>query len=238
MVTSFTFRVTGTQWVPGTDRVPSTRRMTGIYRQAGLLAATALLLAGCAAQSTRMMSLAGPTASGGGAATQVIPANPYVGSPSAAGVAIALTVTGDCQSSNKDAADRNAFRCFIEQTDPDGGNIEDPCFAPPAGGNDGSLLCLSSPDARTGVRVVPSAPPDADAPAADADPWYVQLSDGTRCGLMGGATDELDGLRLNYECLDGSYLYGDPRHTAPYWTISRRAGAAAASQVQIARAWM
>jgi hypothetical protein len=204
-------------------------------RAVGVLAAIALLLAGCGTQSSRIISLDGVALAGSGAGTVVIPVNPHDSATTS--VTITLTTTGSCQPSNRNAGNGNAFRCFIDEADPDGGNVEDPCFAPSGGPAGGSLLCLDSPDARTAVKVMPSDPPESHA-TPDADPWYLQLDDGTRCGVLGGATDEFNGLRLNYACPDGSQLYGEPIRSAPFWTISRRAkDAAGFTQARITRAW-
>ncbi|MEV4757358.1 hypothetical protein AB0J86_19885 [Micromonospora sp. NPDC049559] len=202
-------------------------------RAGGLLAVAVLLLGGCSTPAGRLRVLAGAA---GGPGTELLQVNPYDAAGAAAGIKVVLEATGNCQSSNSDASNRNAFRCFIDQTDPSGGNIEDPCFAPPSDAGDGSLLCLTDPQAHSAVRVIPSQRPQPSA-IANADPWYLQLEDGTLCALADGATDELDGMRLNYSCVDDSYLYGDPDRGTPIWTIARKTDATPLGPARIARAW-
>ena len=52
-----------------------------------------------------------------------------------------------------------------------------------------------------------------------ANPWALDLTDGTECVFSHGAEDNVDGLRPNYECSDGRYVFGDPDETRSGWMV-------------------
>jgi hypothetical protein len=171
-------------------------------------------------------------------ATDVVLYDPFEADGVTPRLPVSLATTGTCQRSLAD--DRpDAYRCFIDKADPDGANIEDPCFAGP--NNPPFLLCADDPRDPTVVRVTPTQP----LPAAALDgpdpttglPWTLVLTNGDRCGILTGGTNLVAGLRLNYECTDGDDLYGDPNRSTPLWRVYFTAnGASNLHQVQIAEA--
>jgi hypothetical protein len=115
--------------------------------------------------------------------------------------------------------ERQRVALFLDQPAADGGTIADPCFAGPADGT-GTLLCLQAPEATTALQVTPDGPVNTPpTPLPNALPWYIELSNGQRCGMLGGATGLVNGMRLNYGCRDGT-LFGDPDRSSPVWTIA------------------
>lgn len=171
-------------------------------------------------------------------ATDVVLYDPFEADGVTPRLPVSLATTGTCQGSLAD--DRpDAYRCFIDKAEPDGANIEDPCFAGP--NNPPFLLCAHDPRDPTVVGVTPTQP----LPAAALDgpdpttglPWTLVLTDGDRCGILTGGTNLVAGLRLNYECTDGGDVYGDPNRSTLLWRVYFTAnGASNLHQVQIAEA--
>jgi hypothetical protein len=90
--------------------------------------------------------------------------------------------------------------------------------------------------------------PDEPAPAPDerADvvidpleiPWALELANGSRCGLLTGATAVLAGQRINYGCDDGGLVIGEVDRSAAMWTVAYLAdGASATDLVDVVTAW-
>lgn len=99
---------------------------------------------------------------------------------------------------------------------------------PPASGPGGG------PDAQD------AAPAEAAAEAIDPReiPWALELANGTRCGLLTGATAVLAGQRINYGCEDGGFVLGEVDHALPMWTVTYLAeGASATDLVDVVTAW-
>lgn len=94
----------------------------------------------------------------------------------------------------------DAVRCYGEKY------IYDPCFV-----SDGGAVCPDSPwgDIYTWVEVEGDGPVGISV-RASGDPWGIELLDGTRCQLLGGATTSRKGLRYNYDCDSGILLWGSP----------------------------
>lgn len=119
-------------------------------------------------------------------------------------------IASDCQESNiSDRAD--AFRCFAES-----GDIYDPCFWETVG-----LICPDSPWSKVyALGVTDSNPPIEIKAEAVGLPWGIELVNGLQCSQMGGGTDAIGNLRMNYACDDDStYLWGDPDRLNAAWTI-------------------
>ena len=153
----------------------------------------------------------------------------------AAGSKIVFTSTGNCQGSDVDQRP-DAYRCFLDHNEPNGGNIADPCFSGP--GFD-YLLCPSDAAGKTLVRVNAAVTPvntGSFNPAA-VDPWQIELTDGQDCVLESGATTTVAGMRANYSCDNGGWLYGSADRAGTVWTIFYAApNSTSLTQVEIARA--
>ena len=50
-------------------------------------------------------------------------------------------------------------------------------------------------------------------------PWAIVTEDRRKCTFLTGATAPMGGQRINYGCIDGSLLIGDPNTRDPLWTI-------------------
>ncbi len=107
----------------------------------------------------------------------------------------------------------SARRCFS------GNNIIDPCFLDPF--DEDRAVCVSSPQAKTGIRMRGMS--DADDGTGGSSNrrqlWALDLRNGRQCGFLSGATSGRRGMRLNYGCENGAFLWGKPRRNTRFWTI-------------------
>jgi hypothetical protein len=160
-------------------------------------------------------------------ATQILTYTPYVDDKPRPGLVI--TATDSSMDSALDPLDCTAvshdlepLRCISPN-----GPIYDPCF-PNREGN--SCLFVASPTATDAVRVLlgpptapqqpqPSASPNSWPGYSAADPWALDLTDGTECVFEHGAEDDVGGLRPNYRCSDGRFVFGNPDETISGWSV-------------------
>ncbi|HYB44706.1 MAG TPA: hypothetical protein VEL75_23220 [Candidatus Methylomirabilis sp.] len=155
-----------------------------------------------------------------------------------AGVSVAERVSGECFASSIASAGRpDAWRCTA------GNRILDPCFEGFEGGQL-RLACARSPWSAEVTVLTPTAEPKrAEANTlslASALPWALELSDGSRCTLLTGATSAAAGLRVNYGCEGGGrYVIGEPDRSAARWRVFSWSPAReiAARQVEVLVAW-
>lgn len=122
------------------------------------------------------------------------------------------TRTGDNCTGSFINGQLTAYRCFS------GHFIYDPCFLSPS--EDGSVLCVESPWATTGVRLTGAAleyPPTRTRKVI----WAIQLANGSRCVYASGAGSVRGQRRLNYYCTGHvkRYLWGLPNRNHATWTI-------------------
>ena len=134
------------------------------------------------------------------------------------GVQVAGRVSGTCfAASIADQGRPDAWRCESRN------RIMDPCFQ----GTQGSrviLACLNDPwNLRLTVLTPDKELPRAQANKADlhgALPWALELSNGTRCVFLTGATTAVAGMRANYGCVGGRMsIVGDIDRTLPLWRV-------------------
>jgi len=159
--------------------------------------------------------------------------------PNGASVVRTHPRAGYCGSGSETAARRDAWRCFS------GNLVLDPCFS--FNRHSSSVVCPSSPSGRTGIRVrltsrLPVGFQNAPAPSTRAQPWALELTDGRRAVFASGASDSIEGMRLNYffgrSVEEG--LWGYPDRSSQPWTIlvAPFGATALSARVAIRRAWM
>jgi len=126
-------------------------------------------------------------------------------------------VRGSCFSGSSAVRRSDAFRCTTAAS-----RLFDPCFLDPA--DPDTLACVI--DVFTGDlalltldRPLPRNPGGAPPGDPSVEPWAIEVASGARCGLVTGATAAIDGLRANYECSDGSWLWGLPDRSEQPWSI-------------------
>lgn len=118
---------------------------------------------------------------------------------------------GYCFTSSLATTDRNAYRCF------EGNAIQDPCFA--ATPNSGSVACFVDPWSKVTLLKLTRKLPRNTNTGDDALPWAIVTTNGLRCVFLTGATAPMGGQRINYGCVGGAYLLGEPDQKPSLWTI-------------------
>ena len=119
---------------------------------------------------------------------------------------------GYCWTASLATQAPDAFRCM------QGNAIHDPCFAPPR--NRTVVACFIDPwHAVTVLTLDRPLPRHGPAISGPLLPWAIILMDGRRCTFLTGATAAMGGQRINYGCIGGSLLIGDPNTGPPLWTI-------------------
>ena len=105
-------------------------------------------------------------------------------------------------------------------------------------------LCIDDPLKREAVKITIAGDRDEPSvggtasPSAGHDPWFIQLADGRGCGMNGGATYVVAGMRAAYGCADKSVLFGSPDQSGQIWTIHvQAAGSSAITTQEIAAVW-
>jgi hypothetical protein len=162
---------------------------------------------------------------------------PFNGGGLAAGVNIGKSGEGYCWEGSIADTRPDAWRCFL------GNFILDPCFSNEAG-TSVFVLCADSPWSSvtklTLTKVLPRslANPEASDPT-NGRPWGLELTDGTQCVGLTGATGAIAGLGIAYGCKGEGVLAGEPRRRSATWTIFYGSSfkASSLSERPIAEAW-
>jgi hypothetical protein len=108
-----------------------------------------------------------------------------------------------------------AYRCMTA-----GSLIFEPCFAAaPAGGSE-RVFCPLAPWRRAVADLRISGYPDV-TPDTSYHGIYqgLTVADGRHCQFMQGATDVVDGKRVNYACPRNRFLIGNPSRRTRNWRI-------------------
>jgi hypothetical protein len=181
-------------------------------------------------------------------ATEILTYTPYVDDSPQPGLVITSTdssMDSTDPSSNCTAVahDLGPLRCIS----PDG-PIYDPCF-PNVEGT--SCLFVASPEATDAVRVLlgpptlaqpsqPAVSPNLAPGESIAHPWALFLTDGTTCVFEHGAEDDVGGLRPNYRCSDGRFVFGDPDESRSGWLVQLGASQSGplTKQIGVSEAWV
>jgi len=137
------------------------------------------------------------------------------------------SVSGYCWTGSLAAPRNDAWRCFV------GNGIYDPCFSSTAA--PGVVLCpnyeLTSDIQIRLTRPLPLKQADHGTASVHGHPWLIELETFTvpnggspRCEISTGATNVIDGTRLNYFCTGGGAfatmgLWGFPKRQQGTWVI-------------------
>jgi hypothetical protein len=146
--------------------------------------------------------------------------------------------SGRCFTASLTAERRDAWRCSTKSL------IYDPCFS--SSQAPGIVLCPDAPWAGTGVQItltggLPRRFGAGGAPSTRLPPWALELFDGRRCLLASGATNVIEGQRLNYFCgRRRDALWGFPDRSSQPWTILSASPSASAltQRSSVHNAWM
>jgi hypothetical protein len=128
------------------------------------------------------------------------------------GLSVTQGGAGECMTGSYIVV--GAYRCFA------GNRIYSVCYLDEGDPESSSLLCVSSPWARSAVRLTfDESPNGGDSARPGGLPWALELRSGTRCVWVGGATTVVEGRRLNYGCFNGRVLFGSPDTSRSTWRI-------------------
>ncbi len=168
-------------------------------------------------------------------ATQTIFYTPFSGNHIAKNLIVDSEVSGSCWEGSMASGGRaDAWRCMT------GNDIHDPCYTSTSKGRE--VVCGDPLSQHVTVIKLTSPLPTSLANQGSGTrdlPSALELGDGTRCGMITGASDVVDGMRLNYACIgDMDSVYGDPDRSASPWAVHVRSkGSAALHRVNVRIAW-
>lgn len=136
------------------------------------------------------------------------------------------SLTGYCWTGSLTADRDDAWRCLV------GNGLYDPCFSSAAA--PAVVLCpnykLTTDIEIHLTRPLPLKQADRGGPSVHIQPWLIELEASTvpnvgppRCEFSSGATNVIDGKRLNYFCTGGAFstmgLWGFPNREMSEWFI-------------------
>ena len=186
----------------------------GTARIAHLLGALALLLGGCAGAPA---SIQGRPA-GSPEPTQLRVFQAWQSDGRLAEGLRAASIESDLTCDAATVAD-GALRCLF------GSSLRQPCFVSPQDRR--SVACISSPwepDAVVGALAQPVAGAALrGTEVTKGRMWAAELDEDIRCRFTTGATQVVQGRRLDYTCGAGAG-WGDPDRSHPAWTLAYARG--------------
>ena len=167
-----------------------------------LLAAFAFGVVGAA---TLQVALGAPS-------TKVVMYAPFGSGGLHPGYTVASKVHGACWTGSIASQRPDAWRCMVSNS------IYDPCFSNAALS---SVACPSDAFSKSVVLIVLDKPIPVKErnEGGAASPWAVLLSNGARCYMATGATGEVAGMRLNYECSSKGWVLGNPDKSKRPWQV-------------------
>ena len=125
--------------------------------------------------------------------------------------------SGYCFTGSLAANRRDAWRCLV------GNFLYDPCISSATA--PGVVICPNR-QVNGGIRIrltrpLPRQFANRNAPSLANRPWNIQLANGRHCVYSSGASNVIQGIRLNYFCGPalGYGLWGVPNRRAQPWTI-------------------
>jgi hypothetical protein len=167
--------------------------------RAALIALVALATVGCGTDASTGATQAATTTpaatAGGGAPTAVLHVTPVSANGRlSTGFSVSARRSGSCLPGS--AAIGAAYRCSSKST------ILDPCFPGRDARDRSRVYCLAAPYAHQvvalSVRRIPKLPKGTKLERKT--PWGIQLADGTRCLVVQGAADMVDGKPVGWTC--------------------------------------
>jgi hypothetical protein len=155
--------------------------------------------------------------SASGYVTAVKVYSPFDGKQLAKNLVVDSKVSGSCWTGSIAMSGRSdAWRCMV------GNDISDPCYAGYLS-TDHVAVCGGPFSLRVVVikLTAPLSASDANQPTGTrGDPSALELGDGSRCEMITGATNAVDGMRLNYGCYGNKEsVYGDPDRSSTPWKV-------------------
>jgi hypothetical protein len=156
----------------------------------------------CAAASVCAGALAAPS-------TRIVLFAPFGPGGLSPTYKVTSKVHGACWTGSIASQRPDAWRCMVSNS------IYDPCFSNAALS---SVACASDAFSKSVVLITLEKPiPTKERNTGKASPWALQLANGARCYLATGATSEVAGMRLNYECSTKGWILGTPDRSKRPW---------------------
>jgi hypothetical protein len=152
----------------------------------------------------------------GASKTSVTVFSPWSADGLRAGFTVTQKASGSCWTHSLLSDRADAWRCF------EGSDILDPCFA--RAPQTRTLACAASPFSHRLISLSLKKPLTGDQNATTrwlqpkGEPWGLKLKNGDTCVFVTGATDAVEGERLNYACRKTGWIIGAPDRSAPIWT--------------------
>jgi hypothetical protein len=147
----------------------------------------------------------------GAQATKVVMYAPFGSSGLHPGYTVTSKVHGECWTGSIASQRPDAWRCMVSNS------IYDPCFSNAALS---SVACPSDAFSKNVVLIALDKPiPVHDRNTGKPSPWALLLNNGARCYMATGATGEVAGMRLNYECSSKGWILGDPDKSKRPWQV-------------------
>ncbi len=141
--------------------------------------------------------------------TKVVLFAPFGSGGLHAGYKVTSKVHGACWTGSIASQRPDAWRCMVANS------IYDPCFSNAALT---TVACSNDPFSKSIVLIALDKPiPTHERNTGKPSAWALLLSNGARCFLATGATGEVGGLRLNYECSTNGWVLGAPDPSKRPW---------------------
>ncbi len=143
--------------------------------------------------------------------TKVVMFAPFGSGGLHAGYKVTSKVHGACWTGSIASQRPDAWRCMVANS------IYDPCFSNAALS---TAACSNDPFSKSIVLIALDKPiPTHERNTGKPSAWALLLSNGARCFLATGATGEVGGLRLNYECSTNGWVLGTPDPSKRPWQV-------------------
>ncbi|MBV9333996.1 MAG: chromate efflux transporter [Candidatus Eremiobacteraeota bacterium] len=150
------------------------------------------------------------------ASTNVLIVQPWSHGQLRSGFTITRKAKGSCFSNALTTNRLDAWRCFI------GNDIYDPCFSGSA--HAAVVACADDPFSRRVILLSLQKPLNSGESSTTemlqpkGEPWGLRLANGETCTFVTGATDVVQGMRMNYECKANDFIVGFPNRSKSLWT--------------------
>ena len=158
-------------------------------------------------------AIAASVSAGGSRRTVVHHFHAFRNGKVAPGVHVTHRARGYCWEPSNVESRPYAWRCFR------GNYIHDPCFSSTRKSR--YVLCPTEPWSRNVVRLglTRALPPWSASRSTPRLPVGIWTTTGKRCAHSSGATSEIGGMPITYECVGGGVLAGLADRNGGTWTI-------------------